>query len=201
MIFNEELDKEIPEGWEVESFTKLCKIGGGGTPKTDVPEYWVNGDVPFYSPGDKSESIYTIKTEKSITELGLKKCSSKLYPINTTFVTARGATTGGLILAGVPMAMNQTCYAILSEINKPIFTFYQTKSIIESIKSQAVGATFEAVVTKNFDESRIITPDRKKIEIFEKKVKVLFDQILNVNFQNEKLAQLQFVLLSQLARN
>ena len=97
------------------------------------------------------------------------------------------------------MAMNQTCYAILSVIDKPIFTFYQTKSIIESIKSQAVGATFEAVVTKNFEESRIITPDYQTIEIFEKKVKHLFDQILNINFQNQKLTQLQSLLLSRLA--
>ena len=199
MVFNQELEMEIPEGWEVDSFTKLCRIGGGGTPKTDVPEYWISGDVPFYSPGDKNENFYTIRTEKSITEIGLKKCSSKLYPVNTTFVTARGATTGGLTLAGIPMAMNQTCYAILSVIDKPIFTFHQTKSIIESIKSQAVGATFEAVVTKNFEESRIITPDYQTIEIFEKKVKHLFDQILNINFQNQKLTQLQSLLLSRLA--
>lgn len=199
MVWNKELGKEIPEGWGIQSFTQLCKIGGGGTPKTEVEEYWDNGKVPFYSPGDKGKLLYTFETEKHITELGLKKCSSKLYPINTTFITARGATTGGISIAGAPMAMNQTCYAILSLLEKPLYTYFLTKSIIEQIKSQAVGATFEAVTTKNFDESTIISPTFNIIDRFEKSIESIFNQILNINKQNQKLTQLQSLLLSRLS--
>ena len=34
---------EIPEGWEVGSFTDIVDIVGGGTPKTSVSEYWGGG--------------------------------------------------------------------------------------------------------------------------------------------------------------
>ncbi|MDM1514779.1 restriction endonuclease subunit S, partial [Myroides odoratimimus] len=81
MVFNEELEKEIPEGWEVKSFTEIIKLTGGGTPSTDIQQYW-NGKIPFFTPADISKSYYSIDTLKYITELGLKESSTKLYPKN-----------------------------------------------------------------------------------------------------------------------
>src|SRR5690554_4861522 len=49
MVWNEELGKEIPEGWEVKSFTSTLKLTGGGTPNTDNYKYW-NGTIPFFTP-------------------------------------------------------------------------------------------------------------------------------------------------------
>src|SRR5690606_5066429 len=36
---------EIPEGWQVEPFSEIVDVIGGGTPRTSVPEYW-GGDIP-----------------------------------------------------------------------------------------------------------------------------------------------------------
>lgn len=199
MVFDEELDSEIPEGWTYNSFTTISKIGGGGTPKTDVLEYWEDGEIPFYTPGDKTSSIYVLSTDKHITKEGLKKCSSKLYPANTTFITARGATTGGISLSGFPMAMNQTCYAILSLSESPFFTYFLTRSVIDKLKSEAIGATFEAVVTKNFEETFLIIPKNEIVFGFEEQAKSIYETILNKTKVNHKLSQLQSLLLSRLA--
>lgn len=199
MVFNEELAKEIPEGWLYNSFTSNCKIAGGGTPKTDILEYWQNGEIPFYTPGDKTFNIYTLSTVKKITKEGLKKCSSKLYPKNTTFLTARGATTGGIALSGIPMAMNQTCYAILSLINTPIFSYFLTRSLIDKLKTEAIGATFEAIVTKNFDETFVVIANERTITEFEKRVNSIFKILLSKTKFNQKLIELQSLLLSRLA--
>ena len=88
-------------------FTEIIQILGGGTPKTGESSYW-NGDIPFFTPKDVG-SPYTLTTEKTITEEGLANCNSRLYPVNTVFVTARG-TVGKVGLPGVPMAMNQSCW-------------------------------------------------------------------------------------------
>ncbi|WP_209330120.1 restriction endonuclease subunit S [Lunatimonas salinarum] len=68
MVWNEELGKEIPKGWEVKPFTQVVKFGGGGTPSTEKNEYW-NGDVPFYTPGDLTHNYYSISTQKTISTL------------------------------------------------------------------------------------------------------------------------------------
>ena len=91
-------------------FTKVVQVLGGGTPKTTTAEYW-DGSIPFFTPKD-TQGLYVLTTEKTLTEAGLNNCNSRLYPMNTVFVTARG-TVGKLAIAGVPMAMNQSCYALV----------------------------------------------------------------------------------------
>ena len=87
-------------------YTDLIQILGGGTPKTGENTYW-NGNIAFFTPKDVG-TPYTLITEKTITEEGLSHCNSRLYPVNTVFVTARG-TVGKVGMSGVPMAMNQSC--------------------------------------------------------------------------------------------
>lgn len=198
MVWNEELGKEIPKGWEVEPFTKVVKFGGGGTPSTEHPEYW-NGDVPFYTPGDLTQNYYCISTEKKITPLGLKKCSSKLYPINTIFVTARGATVGGVGLAGIPMAMNQTCYAVNGNGSNDLYIHQLTLEVMSSLKNEAVGATFEALVTKDFDSQMVISPSLDLTKLYSLKMEKLYQFILNKIFENQKVCELKDLLLSKLA--
>ncbi len=198
MVYNEELDKEIPEGWEDKSFTDTVNFGGGGTPSTLVPEYW-NGNVPFYTPADLDGNYYCNKTIKSITELGLDRCSSKLYPKNTIFLTARGATVGGVTLASIPMAMNQTCYAIWGNENSKYFAHQLTLHMIESLKNEAIGATFEALVTKDFNECFVVKPHEEIISKFDSKVYSVYEMILNKIRENEKLIELSNLLLSKVA--
>ncbi|MEY3376434.1 MAG: hypothetical protein RL463_744 [Bacteroidota bacterium] len=198
MVWNEELGKEIPEGWEIKPFTKVVKFGGGGTPSTENAEYW-NGDVPFYTPGDLSENYYCICTEKKITKLGLQKCSSKLYPTNTTFITARGATVGGVGLAGIPMAMNQTCYAVNGDGLNDFYIHQLTLEVMSLLKNEAVGATFEALVTKDFDGKTVIQPSFDLTSQFSMKIKSAYQFILNKILENQKLTELKALLLSKLA--
>lgn len=41
----------------------LVEIMSGGTPKTKCAEYWENGNIPFFAPGDASGAVYTMATE------------------------------------------------------------------------------------------------------------------------------------------
>jgi len=198
MVYNEELEKEVPEGWELKTFTAAINLRGGGTPSTKVIEFWKD-EVPFYTPADLTKSYYTISTNKKISRLGLDNCSSKLFPQNTTFITARGATTGGVALAGISMAMNQTCYAINSIKLNNLYAHQMTLTIVNELKSEAIGATFEAVVTKNFDEKFIICPDETLERGFEGLLSTFYSSLLSNTFENDKLKALQSLLLSKMA--
>ena len=199
MVYNEKLNKEIPEGWECVSFTEIVNKDGGGTPKTSVPEYW-RGDIPFYTPGDLLNEYFVLKTVKHISNSGLKKCSSKLYPINTIFLTARGATVGGIAIAGVPMAMNQTCYAMTGKNINNYFVHQLCKNLIEKLKTEATGATFQALVTKDFEYTNVIFPKTNVISLYGSKVKAFYKVMWGIANQNEKLRLLLALLLSKMAR-
>ena len=88
----------IPAGWKVIHFLDIAKLCGGGTPRTDIAAFW-GGPIPFFTPKDVKASPFCLKTEKTITENGLKHCNSQLYDVYTTFITARG-TVGKLCMAG-----------------------------------------------------------------------------------------------------
>ena len=145
-------DKYYYASTTVQPFTSLIKVLGGGTPKTGNPFFW-NGDIPFFTPKDAG-TPYVFHTEKNITESGLAHCNSHLYPKNTTFVTARG-TVGKVSLAGIPMAMNQSCYALASDSVHPLLVYFYALKAIVSLKNKASGAVFDAIVTRDFDKENI----------------------------------------------
>ena len=97
MVFCEKLEKDIPKDWEYCSYTTLVALKGGGTPKTEIRDYW-DGEYPFFTPADVGISTYTTQTQKTITKLGLKQSSTKLYAKDTVFITARG-TVGAISMA------------------------------------------------------------------------------------------------------
>lgn len=198
MVYNEELDKEIPKGWSVEKLTDVLKIFGGGTPKTTVSNYW-NGQIPFFTPKDLGSSYYSIETEKSITKEGLKSCSSKLYPVNTIFITARG-TVGAINLAGKEMAMNQSCYAF-QEVNFSNYYGHQLAVCsMNELTEEATGAVFKALVTKDFEGKRILCPENDTREIFDKMISPLYANILSNTEQSRTMKELQSLLLAKMTK-
>ena len=84
--------------------SEVMELIGGGTPKTSKLEYW-NGDIPWLSVKDFNNGFrYVYKTEKSITQLGLKKSSTKLLQKGDVIISARG-TVGEIATVRFPMAV------------------------------------------------------------------------------------------------
>jgi type I restriction enzyme S subunit len=194
--FVEGIDLEnLPEGWKEKSFTEVGKLSGGGTPDTNNPLFW-NGEIPFFTPADVSTSYYSIQTEKSITDVGLENSSTKLYPKNTVFITARG-TVGALSIAGCEMAMNQSCYALTSKYQ--FFIHQLTRETMNKLKTEAVGAVFGALVTKDFNAQFVIEPPIELQKKFDNKVSKIYEYILLKTKENQKLTELKDLLLSKLA--
>ena len=198
----EQMAQAIFKSWFVDfepsmPFTKIVQVLGGGTPRTGTAEYW-SGDTPFFTPKDALGTTYTLNTEKSLTDAGLSNCNSRLYPINTVFVTARG-TVGKLSLAGCPMAMNQSCYALVGiEGYGQHFVYHLAQFVVDSLKHKASGAVFDAIITKDFESE--IVPDiaAEDARSFEDKVIPIYKAILNHSNENLRLASLRDTLLPRL---
>lgn len=177
-------------------FTSMIQVLGGGTPKTGEQEYW-NGEIPFFTPKDVG-SPYVLTTEKSITHLGLNNCNSRLYPVNTVFLTARG-TVGKVSLAGVPMAMNQSCYALVGKNGLHQIIVYQyVRETVKALKHKASGAVFDAIITRDFDTENIPELSSEQIDGYIAVAEPIYSEIRNRTFENQRLATLRDTLLPKL---
>ena len=186
----------IPEGWKVGTLTDVIKLMPGGTPKTSEPLYWENGTIPFFSPKDVS-GLYCFETEKHITEAGLNKCSSNLYPKDTIFITCRG-TVGKVCLTACNMAMNQSNYAIKAmDGYSQYYVYYLVKSVVERLIKKSNGAVFSAITSKDFDEE-ILIPSKKAVEDFTNVIDGFFRRIVTIGSENSRLSLLRDTLLPRL---
>ena len=186
----------IPEGWKVGRLTDVIKLMPGGTPKTSEPLYWDNGTIPFFSPKDVN-GVYCFATEKHITETGLNKCSSNLYPKDTIFITCRG-TVGKVCLAACDMAMNQSNYAIKAiDGYSQYYIFFLVKSVVERLIKKSNGAVFSAITSKDFDEE-ILIPSQKAVEDFTNMIDGFFRRIFTIGTENSRLSTLRDTLLPRL---
>lgn len=187
---------KIPEGWKVGRLTDVIKLMPGGTPKTSEPLYWDNGTIPFFSPKDVN-GVYCFATEKHITETGLNKCSSNLYPKDTIFITCRG-TVGKVCLAACDMAMNQSNYAIRAiDGYSQYYVFFLVKSVVERLIKKSNGAVFSAITSKDFDEE-ILIPSQKAVEDFTNVIDGFFRRIFTIGTENSRLSLLRDILLPRL---
>ena len=177
------------------AFTDLIQILGGGTPKTGESKYW-NGNIPFFTPKDVG-SPYTLATEKTITEDGLSHCNSRLYPANTVFVTARG-TVGKIGLAGVPMAMNQSCYALAGKNLHQLLVYFYTLKAVDRLKHKASGAVFDAIITRDFETEQVFKLSEDDTNTFIKIAEPMYQSILNNSVENQRLVALRDSLLPKL---
>ena len=176
-------------------FTDLIQILGGGTPKTGESTYW-NGNIAFFTPKDVG-TPYTLITEKTISEEGLSHCNSRLYPVNTVFVTARG-TVGKVGISGVPMAMNQSCYALVGKETHQLLVYFYTLKAVDRLKHKASGAVFDAITTRDFESEQIMKLSDDDATAFLRVAEPMFQEVLNNNIENLRLSTLRDSLLPKL---
>ena len=194
-FIDSELGK-IPEGWRVGRLLDVFDLKPGGTPSTTNDKYWKNGTIPFFGPKDVV-GMYCFNTEKHITEDGLNNCASQLYPKDTVFLTARG-TVGKVTMAALPMAMNQSNYALVGKDGiTQIFVYFFVLNEVKKLLKLANGAVFSAITTKDF-KGRVVIPDTKSISEFTVLIKPIFDNIHKNSTENLTLSTLRDTLLPKL---
>jgi type I restriction enzyme S subunit len=191
---------EIPKGWEVKTISDLADCLGGATPSTKNPDFWDGGHLSWTSHKDlsKLESIHLLKTDRKITESGLKKISSGLLPVGTVLLSSR-APVGYLALTTEPTAINQGYIAL-----KPVsgvsnyFLLNWCDSNLEQIKNRASGTTFAEISKAAFRPIPAVSPSRELMTKFHEFVEPIYERVLCASKEVETLSDLRDTLLPKL---
>ena len=202
MVWNEELGKDIPKGWKLESIGFLANnIYSGGTPSTEIEEYW-NGEHYWFSSGETGNK-YIFQTEKTITQLGIKNSTSKkVERLSTVIATAgQGKTRGQSALLFIDLYINQSVIAI-----KPLrkefsfFIFLNVNSRYLELRNDSDAQSIRGSInSKDIKSLPVIVPNLDELLVFHNIISPFFEVISNKIKQNIKMSEMKDLLLSKLA--
>jgi type I restriction enzyme M protein len=146
---NSEHHPMIPLGDE-----ELFRLESGGTPSTTKPEFW-DGPHAWATLIDlPAEDLVTnlTRTERTITDAGLKNSSAVLLPVGSVIVSTR-ATLGRVAVARIPVATNQGFKNIIIKDAARALPEYVALAITR-LRAQmlefASGGTFKEISKANF---------------------------------------------------
>ncbi len=142
--------------------SELFQIESGGTPKSQVSEYW-DGGVPWATLADlpPTDLVSEIKTtERTISEAGLAKSSARMIPENSVIVSTR-ATIGRIGINRIPLATNQGFKIII--IKNPLramseFIALAVTKLVPTMNAWASGGTFKEISKSRFCDLQIPLP-------------------------------------------
>ena len=131
---------EIPEDWEVVKIGEFTDCTAGGTPSTEIPEYW-NGDIPWMSSGELHlKQVYDVSGR--ITELGLDNSSTSIVPEKSVLIglAGQGKTRGPVAISRIPICTNQSIAAVFpSNLFCSEYLFYNLENRYEELRSLSTG--------------------------------------------------------------
>ena len=144
--------------WEQRKLGEIAEITSGGTPSTNVKEYW-EGDIDWYSPVEIGKERYVFSSQRKITEFGLKKSSAKILPANKTILFTSRAGIGDMAILMKEGATNQGFQSlVLNERYDIYFVYSMGNKIKEFALKNAAGSTFLEISGKGLAKMELLIP-------------------------------------------
>ncbi|WP_405607033.1 restriction endonuclease subunit S [Polaribacter sp. Asnod1-A03] len=201
MVYNEELDKDIPVGWSVETVKDFSKeMKSGGTPSRANIEFWNKKDIPWLKTGELKNKVI-IEAEEYITEKALKNSSAKLLPINSVLIAmyGQGNTKGQIGYLKIKSTTNQACCSIICENEfNSTFLYYHLRVNRDNIVKDAIGGAQPNLSKELIENIYIIKPTSEILK------KTPFVAIMNNKWKstckNKTLQELQSLLLAKMTK-
>ncbi|MEI8084889.1 MAG: restriction endonuclease subunit S [Paludibacter sp.] len=201
MVWNEELKREVPEGWKKGTLSDLGEIIGGSTPPREVSEYFTNDGIAWITPKDLSlnkGNKFITKGELDVSDEGKKAASLNVMPKGTILLSSR-APIGYLAISREIVTTNQGFKSFVP--NKGYSTeyvYYSIMNMIPTIENNAVGSTFKEVSASTLKSIFIILAGKAIINKYTETVSSIFNRQDLLEKENIQLASLRDWLLPML---
>jgi type I restriction enzyme S subunit len=190
----------LPPGWHCVSIAEVADCVGGGTPSTNVPSYWQDGDVTWVTPTDvtRNKHLVLLDSEKQITREGLKNSSAKLVPPHAILMTSR-ASVGFFAIASREVCTNQGFISVVAHqpVSTPYLLFHLSERA-EEIRGMGTGSTYPEVSRGKFRTFQITLPPASLLSAFDQHSSPTLEQIKVLKQQNHHLHYARDLLLPRL---
>lgn len=176
MVYNEELEKEIPEGWEVGSLKNFISIKNGKVRPI------IAGNIPVYGGNGVIDYISEYNFEK------------------VNIIGRVGAYCGSIYYNEAKVWVSDNALAGISVHNTLYFDYLLLRSL--KLNSKSEGSSHPLLTQRILYNTKALkTKDAFIYSSFDKLIQPLFKQLQNRKLQSQKLTNLLFLLLSHLAKH
>jgi len=201
MVWNEELKRGIPEGWEKGSLSDLGEIIGGSTPPREISEYFTNNSTAWITPKDLSlnqGNKFITKGELDVSEKGIKAASLNIMPKGTILLSSR-APIGYLAISREKVTTNQgfKSFAPNKGYSKE-YVYYSVKNMIPTIENNAAGSTFKEISGSTLKSISICLADKAIANKYTETASSVFNRQNLLELENQQLSSLRDWLLPML---
>ena len=190
MVWNDELKREIPEGWKVKSYSKLGKLLMGQSPKSDsynnegIGYPLINGAAEL-----REDSVAISKYTSNPTRVS--QIGDLLFCIR--------ATIGNLQFGQAEYCLGRGVASYRPNSKKHIeYLYFVTNDILAVYNKILTGSIIVGISKDGLLQQPILTPNESIINAFSETVHPMFETIANLKKENQELASLRDFLLPML---
>ncbi|MGI8711375.1 MAG: restriction endonuclease subunit S [Acidimicrobiales bacterium] len=150
----------VPEHWEILNLGKIVRfVKTGSTPSSLEEDYFSEGEIDWFTPGDFKSSINLRNSERKLTSNAIKNREVRYFDANTVFLVGIGATLGKVGILGYSACCNQQITAIgFSDANFPVYGVYFLRSAKEALTNLAQYTTMPILNQSDTKKLRFLQP-------------------------------------------
>ena len=206
MVWNEEMEKDIPKGWVYDEISSLCQITSS---KRIFESEYRNEGIPFYRAGEikQKKEGKIIKDLIYISEKRFNEISKSFgYPQQgDILLTAVGSLLGDSYLVEKEVFYFKDGNVVwfknfkFEGVNLFLYSYLQSDSFIELLTEIKIGSGQSAITIKELNENKILTPSESLFKKYREIASGVYDSMGIMKKENHKLMELKELLLSKLA--
>ncbi len=204
MVWWEELEKEIPKGWEFASIGRYSKVKSGFAFKS---EWWQTTGIPVIKIGSISNNTIDKNSLDFVSSSKVEKAKNYKVQVGDIVIAMTGATIGKV---GLVPELNNTILVnqrvgMFDLGNKPTekaayLYFNLLNDFVQNEIKNVGGDSAQANISNGqIEDIEMIYPNNLLIDEFNRIGKPIIENILNIIKENYKLSELKELLLSKLA--
>lgn len=188
----------IPQGWEVKKIGEVWKVITWKTPSKEKKEFY-DGDFLFIKTPDIHGNIYILETQDRLSQEWYNSQINKTIPKNSICISCIW-TVWAVCITSQDSQTNQQINSIVPRNDYDVEYLYllcsNLKDKLEWLWSN--GVTLTNVNKDKFEKIEILYPNLILLANFHTKIMPMFDDIINLQKQNQSLKEQRDLLLRKL---
>lgn len=183
MVYNDELDKEIPEGWGIKKISDISSIkAGGDKPKTFSEQETKDLNIPIYSNSSQNEGLYGYTDKPNVTEKSIT-------------ISARGAIIGYTVLREQPFVPIVRLIVVTPNTPSELYYLYES---IRQFKFDNSSSAQGQLTVPDISSYEILKPSSNEIESYFTVTSKIHRNIKINKIETNLLEEISQIILSRM---